>query len=132
MQIVTFHANCLNLHDMSNSIYWLSISNFKTSCILFLTSNFFTTPLVLSYDIERDTFANSVDPDEMAHHEPFYQDLHCLPLCFWIFIETPISNNQGPVVQSIVSLTSLLKVKMLTVLVSTISNSQLFLLKKCE
>ena len=36
------------------------------------------------------------------------------------------------VVQSIVSLTSLLVVKMLTVLVSTVSNSQVFLLKKCE
>ena len=34
------------------------------------------------------------------------------------------------VVQSVVSLTSLLMVKMLTVLVSTISNSQIFLLKK--
>ena len=32
----------------------------------------------------------------------------------------------GPVVQSIVSLTSSLVVKMLTVLVSTISNSQIF------
>ena len=38
----------------------------------------------------------------------------------------------GPVVQSIVSLTSSLVVKMLTVLVSTISNSQVFLLNKCE
>ena len=38
----------------------------------------------------------------------------------------------GPVVQNIISLTSLLVVKMLTVLVSTISNSQVFLLKKCE
>ena len=38
---------------------------------------------------------------------------------------------QGPVVQSIVSLTSSLVVKMLTGLVSTISNSQVFLLKKC-
>ena len=37
--------------------------------------------------------------------------------------------NQGPVVQSIISLTSSLVVKMLTVLVSTISNSQVFLLK---
>ena len=36
----------------------------------------------------------------------------------------------GPVVQSIVSLTSSLVVKMLTVLVSTIFKSQLFLLKK--
>ena len=38
------------------------------------------------------------------------------------------NQNQGPVVQSIVSLKSLLVVKMLTVLVSTISNSQVFLL----
>ena len=42
-----------------------------------------------------------------------------------------ISNeNMGPVVQSIVSLTSLLVVKLLTVLVSAISNSQVFLLNK--
>ena len=34
--------------------------------------------------------------------------------------------NQGPVVQSIISLTSSLVVKMLTVLESTIFNSQLF------
>ena len=39
-------------------------------------------------------------------------------------------SKEGPVVQSIVSLTSLLVVKMLTVLVSIISNSQVFLLKK--
>ena len=39
---------------------------------------------------------------------------------------------QDPVVQSVVSLTSSLVVKMLTILVSTISNSQVFLLKKCE
>ena len=35
-------------------------------------------------------------------------------------------STQGPVVQSIVSLTSLLQVKMLNVLVSAISNSQVF------
>ena len=38
----------------------------------------------------------------------------------------------GPVVESFVSLTSSLVVKMLTVLVSTIFNSQVFLLKKNE
>ena len=38
----------------------------------------------------------------------------------------------GPVVQSVLSLTSSLVVKMLTVLVNTISNSYVFLLKKCE
>ena len=37
--------------------------------------------------------------------------------------------EQGPDVQSVVSLTSSLMVKMLAVLVSTLSNSQLFLLK---
>ena len=36
---------------------------------------------------------------------------------------------QGPVVQSVVSLTSLLGVQILTVLVSTLSNLQVFLLK---
>ena len=41
-------------------------------------------------------------------------------------------SQQGPDVQSMVSLTSLLVVKMLTVLFSTISNSQVFLPKKCE
>ena len=48
------------------------------------------------------------------------QGLPCLPLI------------QGPVVQSTVSLTSSLVVKMSTFLVNTISYSQVFLLKKCE
>ena len=37
--------------------------------------------------------------------------------------------NQGPVVQSIISLTSLLVIKTITVLERIISNSQVFLLK---
>ena len=41
-----------------------------------------------------------------------------------------VGTHQGQVVQSIVSLTSSLVVKILTFLVSTISNSQVFLLKK--
>ena len=41
-------------------------------------------------------------------------------------------SEQGPLVQSNVSLTSWLVVKMLLVLINTISNSQVFLLKKCE
>ena len=44
----------------------------------------------------------------------------------------PLKRDQGPVVQNIVSLTHLLVVKMLTLLVCTISNSQMFLLEKCE
>ena len=46
-------------------------------------------------------------------------------------VKYPLS-SQGLVVQSLVSLTSLLVVKILTVLVRTISDSQVFLLKKCE
>ena len=49
-----------------------------------------------------------------------------------IFFEDKLEKYQGPVVQSVVSLTSSLKVKMSTALVSTISNSEAFLLKKCE
>ena len=45
-------------------------------------------------------------------------------------LKISLDNILGPVGQSIVNLTSSLVVKMLTVLVSTISNSQVFLLKK--
>ena len=31
---------------------------------------------------QNSAFANSIDPDEMAHNEPSHQDLHCLPFCF--------------------------------------------------
>ena len=58
-----------------------------------------------------------------------------LIICFEIkfaFLEVQNQKVLGPVVQSIVSLTSLSVVKILTVLVSTISSSQVFLLKKCE
>ena len=43
-----------------------------------------------------------------------------------------VYNDLGSVAQSIVSLISSLVVKMLIVLVSVTSNSQVFLLKKCE
>ena len=46
--------------------------------------------------------------------------------------EDNLAKNLGPVVQSIVSLTCLLVIKILTALPSTKSNSQVFLLKKCE
>ena len=31
---------------------------------------------------QNNTFANSVDPDEMFHIESLHQDLRCLPFCF--------------------------------------------------
>ena len=32
-----------------------------------------------SLQYKTKTFANTVDPDEMAHDEQFHIDLHCLP-----------------------------------------------------
>ena len=49
--------------------------------------------------------------------------------CILNFCIFPWYCNQGPVVQSIISFMNVLVVKMLPVLVSTTSNSQLFLLK---
>ena len=36
------------------------------------------------------TFANSVDSDEMAHHEPAHLDLHGLPFCSCFFYQYPV------------------------------------------
>ena len=38
--------------------------------------------VVTFYDINPKVvdFANSIDPDEVAHDEPPHLDLHCLPL----------------------------------------------------
>ena len=57
-------------------------------------------------------FANSVDPDEVAHHEPPHLDLHCLSCSLWIFNvinQTPLS------VVSVLSLTPIKKVNNLCV-----------------
>ena len=48
----------------------------------------------------------------------------------WLLLRNTKTIYLGPVVQSIVRLTSLLVVKMLTVLVSRVSNSQLFFAEK--
>ena len=65
------------------------------------------------------------------HILKFEQVLYNYPTeVYWQAMQT--LSILGPVVQSVVILTSLLVVKMLTVLVSTIPNSQVFLLKKCE
>ena len=59
-----------------------------------------------------------------------------MPCVCCIFLISPLifleykKSKQSPVVQSMVSLMSSFVVKMLTVLVNTISNSQVFLLKK--
>ena len=60
--------------------------------------------------------------------KPIWTGKSCSKL--WSGLNSDWSGYQGPVVQSVVSLTSSLVVKLLTVLVSTIPNSQVFLLKK--
>ena len=60
----------------------------------------------------------------------FFFPVCCLSVVYGLTLLR--KKNLGPVVQSIVSLTSSFAVIMLTLLVSTISNSQVFLLKKCE
>ena len=70
----------------------------------------------------------SLDIQRAKDHVPAH------PLTESFYTTECMNREKGPdfVVQSIVSLTSSLVVKMLSVLVSTISNSQEFLLKKCE
>ena len=58
--------------------------------------------------------------------------VHCVVYALGILMPPKKKICLGPVFQSIVSLTSLVVAKMLTVLVRRISNSQVFLLKKCE
>ena len=68
---------------------------------------------------------NLYNSNSMTHyHWPFHQKQQVLLNCLIL--------NQGPVVLSIVTSTSSLVVKILTVLVSSISNSQVFLLKNVE
>ena len=35
-----------------------------------------------SLQTNTDAFANSADPDKIAHNEPSHQELHCLPVCY--------------------------------------------------
>ena len=74
----------------------------------------------------------------MIRHQIHEKFLYSKQFIYHSFCETYVilkeiyvlrMGTQGPVVQSIVGLTSSLVVRMLTVLVSTISNSQVFLLK---
>ena len=67
----SFKSFILSLPD--NFVYWInSISgNFDDFHIFFLTPKAPNTTIA--------EFANTVDPDEMAHIEPSHLDLQCLP-----------------------------------------------------
>ena len=47
--------------------------------------------------INPDSCANSVAPDETARNEPSHQDLHCLSVCFEFL--TDICNNGNAQIQ---------------------------------
>ena len=51
------------------------------------------TPKMTWKQLRVEAWANSADPDEMAHNEPSHQDLHYLPLCFSIYTKPTIFNN---------------------------------------
>ena len=76
--------------------------------------------------------------DVCSFKESFvHQKYHIYPkaLIFyinWYYFFYSVVWILGPFVEIVVILTSSLRVKILTVLVSTISNSQAFLLKKCK
>ena len=53
-----------------------------------------------SLQINMNTSANSVDPDETARNEPSYQDIYCLSLYYWLltkplFVTTDVSEFRG-------------------------------------
>ena len=45
-----------------------------------------TSSLISLFSIADQTFANSIDPDEMAHAEPSHLDLCCLLFCCWFLL----------------------------------------------
>ena len=89
---------------------------------------------VYSYDHGRLLFPGSGWCAESVDVRPYFQ-VHLFTQNNQIYYVSSIMRTTkvlGPVVQRIVSLSSSLVVKMLIVLVSTISNSKVFLLEKCE
>ena len=49
-----------------------------------------------SSEDQRIHFANSADPDEMAHYEPSHQELHYLPLFFFFFLPRSVFRTTVP------------------------------------
>ena len=106
--------NVLKMHSRSIRLKLTHSKQLKTQLVLVISIETQTTALV---KLKRG------------------ENLFCLPFFFDLlpFISNSSylkTNILSPVVQSVVNLTSSLVVKMLTVLVSTIPNSQVFLLKK--
>ena len=67
--------------------------------------------MINSFNTVDHTFANSVDPDEMACNKPSHLDLHYLQLCFRFFAVSPIVNNGHAKIQRWNSLTQKLRVE---------------------
>ena len=107
-----------NLHEMSNPVYLKKLRKISIYRLL----KIYSECLVLNQSVHKTNKKDSCLLFLMLQRR---QIRH-----FCLFQMHLDNEFQGPVVQSVVSLTSALVVKMLTVLVSTISNSQVFLLIK--
>ena len=69
-----FHVNCLFIGQMSDPIFWgWNISNEKTEHMLHHKDCLYRMYL------DRQAWANSVDPDEMPQKAASHQGLHWLP-----------------------------------------------------
>ena len=121
-----------------NSVFFLDHNNFpqKVSVLLVIS-------LTWVYTVSSDNYLNTLSQTLLTQITA-YVKLNLMAILF-ILLYTPYISAlfiskycyfkpklQGPVVQSIISLKSLLVVKILTILVSTISNSGVVLLKNCE
>ena len=67
------------------NFYFLLTPTMRTVLKLFLC--------ILTGKLKRVVFANSVDPDEVAHNEPPHLDLHCLPSSLWILNMITLGQN---------------------------------------
>ena len=117
-----FHGEIRKIFDwypfLTRAVWEVQTCNVWTQNLLFLflhksmhccEMNLWESQNIFSWRVKKKTQKNNNKNNKNKKHLIYF---------------TP--ENQGPVVQSDVSLTNSLVVKMLTVLVSTISNSQLF------
>ena len=69
MRKISYYAVCQNYYPA-----WLFAKSYIT---------------LLAQQTKTCTFANRIDPDEMAHNEPSHLDLHCLPFCSCFIFPIP-------------------------------------------
>ena len=77
------------ISDLASS--WIHLMTWR--CFIVQSMHFprhlFQYDNLSSLQINTDTIANCADPDDTACNKPSYQNLHCLPFCYWIFDWNP-------------------------------------------